>query len=77
MLTNQRVRLKLETLEPRDAAGNLLAYIYINESENVSDSLIQAGWARADRSRDYTLGQMFRTAESAARKAKRGIWSAD
>jgi endonuclease YncB( thermonuclease family) len=77
MLQNQNVRLKLEPLQPRDRQERLLAYLYIDDAQNVNLSLIKTGCARADRNTDHSMRTMFQLAESAARKSQRGIWSGD
>lgn len=73
-LPGRTVRLKLETLAPRDSAGRLDAYLYSGD-DNLNLELISTGHARVDRKRDHSMRSMYELAESQARKAKRGLWA--
>lgn len=66
--------LRLDQLGTRDDAGDLLAYVYINDSDNLNVDLIFDGQAFADRRTRHSLSPQFEMTESEARTRKRGMW---
>jgi endonuclease YncB( thermonuclease family) len=70
------VILKLEPLQTRDAAGQLLAYVYLTEHDCLNVNIVREGSARADRHQKHTLQAMIQSAEADAKKHHIGLWSA-
>ncbi len=68
------VILKLEPLKTRDQYNRLLAYLYLNETENVNLAMVRDGYAYADRRFPHTFRSQFEQAEHEARRARRGLW---
>ena len=70
----RRVIVKLEPLQTRDAAGRLLAYLYLDERTVLNIELVRQGAAKADRGFPHSLRSVIAAAESDARRRKRGVW---
>jgi endonuclease YncB( thermonuclease family) len=73
-LLNRTVTLKLDPLQPRDRHGDVLAYVYVTDGDNLNLDIIHDGQAYADRRSKHAFHQQFESAESEARKKKRGLW---
>lgn len=71
------VRLQFDG-DPRDKYGRILAYVWVGD-QMLNEELIRAGLARAKTQYHYSTAMKarFRRAESEARTARRGIWSAE
>ena len=73
-LNGKLILLKLEPIEPRDAGGHLLAYVYL-ESDCMNAVLLHDGLARADRGIKHSMLAPMEAAETDARKHARGLWA--
>ena len=74
-LSGRSVRLAFD-VNLRDRYGRLLAYVYVG-SELFNLTLVRLGYAKADPvPPDIRLASTFERAESDARAAGRGLWSA-
>lgn len=74
-LAGRSVRLEFDT-DRRDRYGRLLAYVYV-DGQLFNLALVRLGYARADPvPPDIRLAQQFAKAETEARSAGRGLWSA-
>src|SRR4051812_36959335 len=73
-LEHKPVMLRLEQTETRDRYQRLLAYVYVNDSDNLSLDLVRDGQAYADRRFRHSMKSQFERAEAEARKANRGLW---
>ena len=74
-LDGRRVTLRLPETRTRDRYGRLLAYVYLDDSEDVNESLVAGGYAYADRRFAHDLRPQFERAEGAARSKRRGLWA--
>ncbi len=70
----KRVLLKLDQTETRDRYKRLLAYVYVEESDNLNLLMVRDGHAYADRRFPHGLRHVFEQAESEARRKERGLW---
>ncbi len=62
--------------EERDRYGRLLAYVYADDGTFVNEAMIREGWARPLRvPPNVAHAKQFDALSSAARNARRGIWS--
>lgn len=68
------VRLYLEDIPTRNAAGELLAYVFVGDLL-LNEQLIEAGVAFADRRFDYSYRQHFERLEQQAATRRRGVWA--
>ena len=68
------VIVRLEPTQTRDAMGNLWAYLYLTDSDNLNADIIHDGDAYADRRVRHSLLPVLTNAESDARKHARGLW---
>jgi len=69
------VTLETDSL-PRDAAGRVLAYVYISDGRMVNDILIREGFAFFKPSRENSrYAPQLRSAEEKAREEHRGVWA--
>jgi endonuclease YncB( thermonuclease family) len=73
-LEHKAVTLRLEQTETRDRYRRLLAYVYVNDSDNLNLDLVRDGHAYADRRFRHSMKYQFERAETEARKAGRGLW---
>ncbi|MGH7214421.1 MAG: thermonuclease family protein [Tepidisphaeraceae bacterium] len=73
-LEGKSIILLVGPTETRDRYGRLLAYVYLNDSDNVNLDLVRDGQAYADRRHDHTFRTQFEQAEAEARKKGRGLW---
>ena len=62
---------RLEPLQTRSADGELLAYLYISDTDNLNLDMVKDGYVYAERRSPYSLRCPFDQAESDARKKKR------
>jgi micrococcal nuclease len=70
------VTLRLEATNTRDRYRRLLAYVYLDDSDNLNLDLVRDGEAYADRRFRHSLRPQFEQAEAEARKKGRGLWKA-
>jgi endonuclease YncB( thermonuclease family) len=68
------VTLRLEPIQSRSARGELLAYIFITDGDNLNADIVRDGQAYADRRVRHSLAPQFQAAENEARKKPRGVW---
>ena len=68
------VTLRLDDTQTRDAAGRLMAYLYLSDEEMLNEALIRDGQVYADRRYPHTLGGKFERMENEARASARGLW---
>jgi micrococcal nuclease len=68
------VTLRLEQTGTRDRYKRLLAYVYVDDSDNLNLDLVRDGQAYADRRFRHSMRSQFERAETQARKARRGLW---
>jgi len=68
------VIIRFDTTRSRDSRGNLLAYVFITDGDNLNLDIIRDGQAYADRRKQHTLKSQFSTVETEARKKPRGLW---
>ena len=73
-LTGQQITLLLQSPQTRNADGSLRAFVFL-KNQNLSVELIKAGLAYADRREKTEMDSLIDTAESEARKKKRGAWA--
>lgn len=73
-LANRSIVLRLDGTQTRDANGNLLAYVYILNSDCLNVDIVRDAQAFADRRIKHTLRSTVEQAENEARKKKRGMW---
>ncbi len=73
-LAGHTVTLRLEPTQTRDAAGELLAYVFVTDGDDLNLDMIHDAKAYADRRVKHTLSGPFEQAESEARKKSRGLW---
>jgi endonuclease YncB( thermonuclease family) len=71
---NQDATLLLQSPQTRDAAGNLLAFVFVDRA-NLSVELVTEGLAFADRREKTVMDGVIDPAEADARKKKRGMWA--
>ena len=70
----RNVTLMLDPVGWRNARGELLAYVFITDADNLNLDLIHDGQAYADRRTMHSLHAPFEAAEKEARGKKRGLW---
>jgi endonuclease YncB( thermonuclease family) len=68
-----RATLLLAVPQTRDAAGHLLAYVYV-DGTNLGVSLTAAGLVYSDRRQTCIMDGLIDPAEAEARRKKRGMW---
>jgi micrococcal nuclease len=68
------VTLRLEQTETRDRYKRLLAYVYVDDSDNLNLDLVRDGQAYADRRFRHSMRSQFERAENEARRSRRGLW---
>jgi endonuclease YncB( thermonuclease family) len=66
--------LMLDPVGWRNERGELLAYVFITDADNLNLDLIHDGQAYADRRITHSLHAPFEAAEKEARAKKRGLW---
>ncbi|HLA83716.1 MAG TPA: thermonuclease family protein [Thermoguttaceae bacterium] len=76
-VAGKQVRLQMDR-EQKDQYGRFLAYVWV-DGRMLNEELIREGYARAITRYPYSssMKTRFRRAETEARAARRGIWSAD
>lgn len=72
--TRAPVILRLDEIETRDVNGDLLAYVWLAETDMLNDALVRDGQAYTYRIRSYQLSSLFQASEGAASRARRGLW---
>jgi endonuclease YncB( thermonuclease family) len=73
-IAGRAVTLKLEPIQSRDENGDLLAYVFITDGDNLNLDIVRDGQAYADRRVPHTFASQFAIAENEARKKPRGLW---
>jgi len=68
------VTLRLDPIGWRNDRGELLAYIFITDADNLNLDLIRDGQGYADRRAGHSLHASFAAAEKEARQKQRGLW---
>lgn len=68
------VTLRLDPIGWRNDRGELLAYVFITDADNLNVDMIHDGQAYADRRVQHSLHASFEAAEKEARQKKRGLW---
>jgi endonuclease YncB( thermonuclease family) len=71
---NHTVTLHLDSIGWRDPRGELQAYAFLTDADNLNLDLIHDGEAYADRRNPHALHATFEAAENEARTKKRGLW---
>jgi endonuclease YncB( thermonuclease family) len=71
----KRVVLRLEPTQTRAADGSLLAYVHLNENDNLNLLMVRQGHAYADRRTSHSFQSVFDQEEADARKKARGLWA--
>ena len=72
--SGRTVTLRLDPVGWRNDRGELLAYVYITDADNLNLDIIHDGQAYADRRTAHSLHAPFEEAEKEARQKKRGLW---
>jgi endonuclease YncB( thermonuclease family) len=73
-LVGKRVALLLDPPQTRDAAGNLLAYVYPFDIDNMSVDIVKDGMAYVDHRVTTLMTPPISLVEAEARKKSRGLW---
>jgi micrococcal nuclease len=73
-LVGKTAILRLGTLDTRDAAKRLLAYVYLNDTDCFNVDIVRDGNAYADRRQADPMRSVIDAAENDARKRARGLW---
>ena len=73
-LEGQTVTLKTDEPQSRDRYQRLLAYVYLNDTENVNQTEVKDGMAYVDRRFKCSLRPQLEQTETAARTKKVGLW---
>jgi endonuclease YncB( thermonuclease family) len=68
------VTLRLDPVGWRNDRGELLAYVFITDADNLNLDLIRDGQGYADRRTKHSLHAPFEAAEKEARQKQRGLW---
>jgi endonuclease YncB( thermonuclease family) len=71
---NRTVTLRLDPIGWRNPDNQLLAYLYITDSDNLNLDIIHDAQAYADRRTTHSMHSAFESAETDARKKQRGLW---
>ena len=76
MAEGKQVQIRFDPGESKDRYGRTLAYVYV-DGELLNERLIREGLGRAILNYPFSadMKMVFRNAESAARSARRGVWS--
>lgn len=79
ILDGKSVALETDpTQDTYDKYGRLLAYVFLPDGTLVNEQLVTEGFAHEyTYDQPYTYQARFKTAEKAAREARRGLWSPD
>jgi len=72
--TGRMVTLRLDPIGWRNQRGELLAYVFITDADNLNLDIIHDGQAYADRRVQHSLHAPLEEAEKEARLKKRGLW---
>jgi endonuclease YncB( thermonuclease family) len=72
--TGRTVILRLDPVGWRNDRGELLAYVFITDADNLNLDVIRDGQAYADRRTRHSLHAPFEAAEKEARQKQRGLW---
>jgi endonuclease YncB( thermonuclease family) len=73
-LKDRTITLRLDGTQTRDDSGNLLAYVFITDADNLNADVIRDAQAYADRRIKHTFHAACEQAENEARKKHRGLW---
>src|SRR4051794_21258483 len=68
------VTVRLDPIGWRNDRGELLAYVFVTDADNLNVDMIHDGQAYADRRVQHSLHALFEAAEKEARQKKRGLW---
>jgi endonuclease YncB( thermonuclease family) len=68
------VTLRLDPIGWRNERGELLAYVFITDGDNLNVDMIHDGQAYADRRVQHSIHASCEAAEKEARQKKRGLW---
>lgn len=68
------VTLRLDPIGWRNERGELLAYVFVTDGDNLNVDIIRDGQAYADRRAQHSLHASCEAAEKEARQKKRGLW---
>ncbi len=71
---DRTVTLRLDPIGWRNPNHELLAYLYITDTDNLNLDIIHDAQAYADRRMPYSFHSAFESAETDARKKSRGLW---
>jgi len=75
VITNNEIRLEFDKKQ-RDANGRLLCYVFTSKGELINEKIIAEGLGKVLAAPPNTkYNDRLLTAEEAARKAKKGLWS--
>ena len=67
--------VRLDATQTRDKYRRLLAYLYLDDTENVNLALVRDGHAYAHRMYPHAQRRQFEQAEDEARGKGRGLWA--
>jgi micrococcal nuclease len=70
----REVTIRLEMPQTRDPQGQILAYLFLGDQENLNLAMVRDGHAYADRRTRHPLRPQFELAENEARQRGRGLW---
>jgi endonuclease YncB( thermonuclease family) len=73
-LTGEEITLLLQSPQTRNADGSLRAFAF-SDNQNLSVEAVKAGLAYADRREKTEMDGLLDSAETDARKKKRGAWA--
>jgi endonuclease YncB( thermonuclease family) len=68
------VTLRVDPIGWRNDRGELLAYVFITDADNLNLDVIRDGQAYVDRRTSHSLHTPMEVAEKEARLKKRGLW---
>ena len=74
-LEGKSVTVRLDATQTRDKYRRLLAYLYVNDTDNVNLALVRDGHAYAHRVFPHSHRRQFEQAEEEARAKGRGLWA--
>ncbi len=70
----REVTLRLEPLEPRDACGQLIAHVYLLDTDNLNADMVKDGIVYVERRMRSSLLGQYEALENEARRRKYGLW---
>lgn len=76
LLEGQNVHIVLSSRRTRDKYNRLLAYVHLERAGPIfNETLVEEGYAYADRRFPHEFKRQFEAAEQRARRGKAGLWS--